>query len=77
MTTIKYELPKESFVRIAIYDLMGHKVRDLVNQNQNAGYQTVIWNATDNYGRKVSSGYYIYIMDTEGFHKTQKMILLK
>jgi flagellar hook assembly protein FlgD len=56
---------------------MGHKVRDLVNQNQNAGYQTVIWNATDNYGRKVSSGYYIYIMDTEGFHKTQKMILLK
>jgi hypothetical protein len=77
MTTIKYELPKESFVRIAIYDLMGHKVCDLVNQNQNAGYQTAIWNATDNYGRKVSSGYYIYIMDTEGFHKTQKMILLK
>ncbi|MCD6440654.1 MAG: lamin tail domain-containing protein, partial [Candidatus Marinimicrobia bacterium] len=77
MTTIKYELPKESFVKITIYDLMGHKVRDLVNQNQNAGYQTVIWNATDNYGRKVSSGYYIYIMDTEGFHKAQKMILLK
>ncbi len=39
MTTIKYELPKESFVTIAIYDLMGNKVCDLVNQNQNAGYR--------------------------------------
>ena len=77
MTTIKYELPKESLVKIIVFDLMGKEVRTLVSQKQNAGYQTVIWNATDNYGRKVSSGYYIYIMQAESFHKTQKMILLK
>ena len=77
ITTIKYELPKESLVKIIVFDLMGKEVRTLVSQKQNAGYQTVIWNATDNYGRKVSSGYYIYIMQAESFHKTQKMILLK
>ncbi|MCK4448165.1 MAG: T9SS type A sorting domain-containing protein, partial [Candidatus Marinimicrobia bacterium] len=77
ITTIKYELPKESLVKIIVFDLMGKEVRTLVSQKQNAGYQTVIWNATDNYGRQVSSGYYIYIMQAESFHKTQKMILLK
>jgi len=77
ITTIKYELPKESLVKIIVFDLMGKEVRTLVSQKQNAGYQTVIWDAMDNFGRRVSSGYYIYIMQAESFHKTQKMILLK
>ncbi|MCG2714925.1 MAG: cohesin domain-containing protein [Candidatus Marinimicrobia bacterium] len=77
ITTIKYELPKESLVKIIVFDLMGKEVRTLVSQKQNAGYQTVIWDALDNYGRRVSSGYYIYMMQAESFHKTQKMILLK
>ena len=77
ITTIKYELPKESLVKIIVFNLMGKEVRTLVSQKQNAGYQTVIWDALDNFGRQVSSGYYIYIMQAESFHKTQKMILLK
>jgi len=77
ITTIKYELPKESLVKIIVFDLMGKEVRTLVSQKQNAGYQTVIWDALDNFGRQVSSGYYIYLMQAESFHKTQKMILLK
>lgn len=77
ITTIKYELPKESLVKIIVFNLMGKEVRTLVSQKQNAGYQTVIWDASDNFGRRVSSGYYIYIMQAESFHKTQKMILLK
>jgi hypothetical protein len=77
ITTIKYELPKESLVKIIVFDLMGKEVRTLVSQKQNAGYQTVIWDALDNFGRQVSSGYYIYMMQAESFHKTQKMILLK
>ncbi|RKY59563.1 MAG: hypothetical protein DRP96_06850, partial [Candidatus Neomarinimicrobiota bacterium] len=75
--TIKYDLPRESNVKIAIYDVMGREVCTLVNTKQRAGYQSVQWNARDNYGRLVSSGYYIYVMQAGDFHKTQKMILLK
>jgi len=77
ITTIKYDLPKESNVKIVIYDVMGREVRTLVNTKQRAGYQSVQWNARDNHGRLVSSGYYIYLMQAGDFHKTQKMILLK
>ncbi|MCK4640783.1 MAG: hypothetical protein KAU06_05565, partial [Candidatus Marinimicrobia bacterium] len=66
-----------SLVKIIVFNLMGKEVRTLVSQKQNAGYQTVIWDALDNFGRQVSSGYYIYMMQAESFHKTQKMILLK
>lgn len=77
ITTIKYDLPKDAHVRIMIYDLMGRQVRTLVNARQQAGYQTIQWDARDNYGKMVSSGYYLYVMQADKFHKTHKMILLK
>lgn len=77
ITTIKYDLPKDAHVRIMIYDLMGRQVRTLVNARQQAGYQTIQWDARDNYGKQVSSGYYLYVMQADKFHKTHKMILLK
>ena len=60
-----------------IFDVMGREVRKLVNTRQHAGYQAIQWNAQDNSGRQVSSGYYIYVMQADKFHKTEKMILLK
>ena len=77
ITTIKYDLPKEAHVKIMIFDVMGRTVRTLVNANQPAGYKSIQWNAKDNNGRLVSSGYYIYVMQAGEYHKTQKMILLK
>ena len=77
ITTIKYDLPKEAHVKIMIFDVMGREVRTLVNNRQQAGYQAIQWNAQDNSGRNVSSGYYMYVMQADKFHKTQKMILLK
>lgn len=76
-TFIKYDLPKEAIVKIVIYDLMGRKVRTLVNEKQNAGYKSIIWNGRDNNGQMVSSGMYIYQMITDEFQKTKKMMLLK
>ncbi|MEA3431055.1 MAG: lamin tail domain-containing protein [candidate division WOR-3 bacterium] len=76
-TFIKYNLPKEAEVRILIYDLMGREIRALVNEKQNAGYKSVLWDGRDNNGHKVSSGLYIYRMITGEFQKTKKMILLK
>jgi len=76
-TFIKYDLPKEAIVKIVIYDLMGRKVRTLLNEKQNAGYKSITWNGRDNNGQMVSSGMYIYQMITDEFQKTKKMMLLK
>jgi len=77
ITTIKYDLPKDTQVKIVIYNILGREVRTLVNEKQAAGYQQIQWNARDNYGKQVSSGYYIYMMQAGDFHKVHKMILIK
>ncbi len=77
ITTIKYDLPKDAHVKIVIYNIIGREVRTLVNEKQSAGYQAIQWNARDNYGKQVSSGYYIYMMQAGDFHKIHKMILIK
>jgi len=71
-TTIKYNLPKNSHVNLIIYDVLGRKVLDLVNENQLAGYYDVKWN-----GLNFGSGIYFYKLITNIFSKTKKMILLK
>jgi hypothetical protein len=76
-TSIKYNLPKEAIVKIVIYDLMGREIRTLLNEKQNAGYKSIIWNGRDNNGQMVSSSMYIYQMITDEFQKTRKMMLLK
>ena len=77
ITTIKYDLPKDVYVKLVIYDLMGREVRTLVNEKQQAGYQSIIWDARNNYGMQVSSGYYICVMQAGEFRKNQKMVLMK
>ena len=59
-TQIQYAPPSETRVVISIYDITGRKVRTLVNEVQGAGYRTVMWNATNDIGRAVSAGMYIY-----------------
>ena len=56
-TMIRYQLPEQTMVTIAIYDLMGRKVRTLVpGETQLAGYRQVVWNATNDFGQPVSAG---------------------
>ncbi|MEL1233718.1 MAG: hypothetical protein VW667_07385, partial [Candidatus Neomarinimicrobiota bacterium] len=43
ITTLKYELPKDSFVDVTIYDMLGNVVNNLVNANQSSGYKSVQW----------------------------------
>jgi hypothetical protein len=76
-TFIKYDLPKEAVVRIVIYDLMGREVRALVNEKQNAGYKSVLWDGKDNNGQNVASGIYIYHMTAGDYRKSLKMTIVK
>ena len=76
-TKIKYELPKESFVSINIYDLKGAKIKSLVNSKQSAGYKEILWNGLNSSGSKLPAGLYFLTIQTEEYYNSKKMILLK
>jgi len=71
-TTIKYSLPKASFVTIKIYDVLGHEVETLVNAEKSAGNYKVKFNAS-----KLTSGIYFYKMKAGIFLEVHKLLLLK
>ena len=77
VTTLRYDLPEQSTVNIIIYDMLGRQVRPLINQTQEAGFKSVIWNATNDYGKPVSAGVYLYQIQAGEFVQTKKMVLLK
>ena len=77
VTTLRYNLPENSHVNITIYDMLGRQVKNLINQTQDAGYRSVRWNATDDYGKPVSAGIYLYQIQAGEFVQTKKMMLLK
>jgi flagellar hook assembly protein FlgD len=65
-------------VKIIIYDLLGRQIRTLFNDFVVAGIQSIEWDGTNSYGKRVSSGVYFYQLKTEsGFTKTQKLVLLR
>ena len=76
-TQVRYALPEEANVVLVIYDLMGRKVRTLVNGTEPAGYQSVPWNATNDRGLPVSAGVYICTIQAGEYRGNMKMILLK
>ena len=76
-TQIRYDLPKSELVSINIYDVMGRKIKSLVNINQEAGYRSITWNATNDLNQPVSAGMYIYTIQVGEFRQTKKMVLLK
>ena len=82
-TTVRYDLPTYSHVSLKIYDLLGREVARLVDGNQNIGRYAVTWDGTTSSGHSVSSGVYIYRLQTSpdnggaAFVRTMKMMLLK
>jgi hypothetical protein len=76
-TVISYQLASMSKVRIKVYDVLGKEIATLVNGQKPAGNYQVVWDGTDNFGNKVTSGVYFYRIDTDNFVQTKKMILMK
>jgi hypothetical protein len=72
VTNIEFDLPKESFVKLFIYDALGKELSVLVNQNLAAGSYKIDWDASS-----YSSGIYYYKLQASEFTETKKMILLK
>lgn len=71
-TKIKFAVPKTSFTKIIVYDLLGREVAILVNEELRPGTYEADWDGTD-----FSSGVYFFKIITEGFVETKKMVLMK
>lgn len=76
-TTISFNLPQNSYVRLEIFNAVGELIRTLVDQNYGPGNYSSIWNARDDFGYKVNSGIYLYRIVTQNFVETKRMVLMK
>jgi hypothetical protein len=76
-TTISYGLPETGPVKVIIYNVLGREVKTLVNTNQKAGIQNVVWNGDNNAGHTVASGIYFYKVIAGEQVQVKKMIMLK
>jgi hypothetical protein len=77
VTTIAYDIPEVSEVRIEVYNVMGQKIRTLVNRRHEPGYYRVRWNGTNDYGAPVASGMYFYRIQAKDFVRVRKLVLIK
>lgn len=76
-TEIEFALPRSSHVKIEVYNVIGQKIRTLVNEHLAVGRKTITWFGNDDSGDAVASGIYFYKMTADEFSSTRKMILLK
>ncbi|MBN1351130.1 T9SS type A sorting domain-containing protein, partial [candidate division KSB1 bacterium] len=75
-TEIRYQLPISTSVRIDILNILGQRIRTLVNGKQHKGNHSVAWDGNDDSGRHLSSGIYYYIFKADEYEQTAKMLLL-
>ena len=76
-TNLVYHLPKQSNVKLIIYDIFGNTITKLVDEVQTPGIKSVVWNATSQYGHPVSAGTYFFRIEADNYKQSKKMVLLK
>ena len=77
-TTIEYQLPEESAVRIEIFNITGQRVKVLIdNNNMPAGSWSSIWDGTDESDKAVAAGVYIVRLQADGYNETSKVVMVK
>lgn len=75
-TTIDFAIPKQSIVKLTIYNVIGEKVAELINREMTAGYHSVKFDARS-VNRRMVSGIYFYRLHSNDFVETKKLVLLK
>ncbi len=76
-TEISFTIPNKTELKLIIYNILGEEVRLLADKQFTAGSYTIMWDGTDNNRGKVTSGIYLYALETEKYKSSKKMILLK
>jgi hypothetical protein len=76
-TTLGFDLPEASRVRLFVYDVRGARVRALVDDNRGTGSHAVSWDGRDDTGARVASGVYYVQFEAAGVVQRQKIVLVK
>ena len=76
-TTIEFDMPVTEQITMVILDIRGRVVRTLINKEQRFGYQSVVWDAKNDDGDKVSSGVYFYQIRSTNFSAVGKLVFVK
>jgi len=76
-TIINYQVKDAAPVNLKVYDILGNKIRTIVNENKIAGYYTEYWDGKNDSGLQVPSGIYFYTLKTKNYNRTKKLVLLK
>ena len=79
-TTINYAIPQSHAnknVRLEVYNLLGQRIRTLVNEKRTAGYHSIQWDGKNDFGVQVSSGLFLYQLAAGSFVEAKKMLLLR
>jgi len=80
-TVIEYAIPGSArtgvHVRLDIFDVLGRRIRTLVDKEQKPGFYTVVWSARDDSGRPAGTGIYYFRLQAGDFVQVKKMLLIK
>ena len=76
-TEIRFDLSEVAKVEIAIFNLMGQKIRVLSSGDLAPGYHSVLWDGTSDLGALAATGMYFYTISAGDFRATKKMLFLK
>ena len=76
-TEISFQIPNDTRVSLVIYNLLGQKIRTLVNKEMATGYHTIKWRGRDDFGNAVASGVYLYAIQAGEFFDVKKMVLMR
>ncbi len=77
MTTIYFSLPAAGRATLTIFDVAGNRIKTLVRQDLEAGDHEVVWNGSDDGGRQVAAGIYLYRLDSGSVHEVKRMTLVR
>jgi hypothetical protein len=76
-TTIRFELPYRTSVRLEVFDVLGQRMRVLVEGMLPGGMHEAVWGGRDQAGMPVSSGLYLYRLQAGEYEQMRRMLLLK
>ncbi|MDP3025718.1 MAG: FlgD immunoglobulin-like domain containing protein [candidate division Zixibacteria bacterium] len=77
LTEIKFSLPENSPVKLVIFNVLGQKVKTLLDQDMPAGNHSVIWDGKNQEGKDVGSGIYFYRIEAGQYKVSRKMLIIK
>ncbi len=77
VTKIGYQIAESNYINLTIYNIRGERIKQLVNQYQSPGEYSVVWDGIDNKGCQVSSGIYIYRLETGWQSEFKRMLLIR